>query len=105
LGVIFIKSGDTERVLTQTLFQAGNVVNLTGCTVTFNMRGSGGIVISSPATIVSPPTNGQVSYQFQASTFPVQGNYQAVWDVTFSDGGRISFPEGGFLNIRVLETI
>lgn len=110
-----IRAGDTVSVIQQTLEdENGAPVDLTGAQVRFRLApitGSGTSVLDAAATVVqtgSPPnfTNkGVVKYTWVAGNTAVAGLYLAEWEVTFSGGGVGTYPNGGYVLIRMTEQL
>jgi len=71
------------------------IVDLTGCTAKFQLieRDTGIVLLNKVATIVSPPTNGEVQYDWETGETTVEkSKYKARFEITFSDGKLESFP-------------
>jgi len=107
---ISIKANDTAIVFSDTLLLAGAAYNLTGCSVLFALRpfvqstrfsGSG---FSAAATIVDAAA-GTVSYSPTAGFPTAPGNYKQEWEVTRSDGAKLTFPSDGYNEIEMLEDL
>ena len=96
----FIKQNDTRPALYAQLLQDGSPVDLTGCTVRFNM--SSGL---SREAIITDATNGCVRYDWQEGDTAVPGVYAAEFEVTFPDGTRETFPNDGFLEIVITREV
>jgi len=90
-----LQRGDTAPPIRATLYDAeGNPVNLVGATVAFFMRRVRQRTLkidSAPVTVVSP-TEGQVSYAWQAGDTNEPGVYEARFAVTYPGGEVESFP-------------
>jgi hypothetical protein len=119
-----IKAGDTSPALVVTLSNDSGVVDLTGATVTFSMRRreetdreawtenpdvfpspSGPLVVSSqPATVVSPPSNGQVQYGWASGDTATPGRYIGAFKVTIG-GKAATYPSVGFIDIKILPNL
>lgn len=104
--VFYIKQGNTLPVYTDTLTDAfGNVVNLTGATVTFHMTNMfAGNVVNSTASIINA-AQGQVSYTWQSGDTAIPGTYSAEWAVTFSGGAQQTFPLTSYRTISIMPDI
>ena len=103
--MIVVKAGDSERTIKDVLTVDGEAANLTSATVTFVVRSPDGYVSKYAATVTSPPTAGLVAYRLTGVEFPVTGNYEYGWGVTFQDAGVMEFPETGWAGARVLDTL
>lgn len=68
MGILLI-AGDTgsKIIITCKDRDTGAAIDLTGATVKLRYSISGGTTVEKTATVVSPPTLGQVSYQFLAN--------------------------------------
>lgn len=86
---------DTAPPLTATLYDAeGNVIDLTGATVTFGMRyrrSREDKILNAPASILDAP-NGRVQYQWLATDTDQPGYFDAHFRVTYPGGQVESFP-------------
>jgi len=74
---------------------AKTVVDLTDCTAKFQLieRDTGIVIFSKTATILSPPSNGQVQYDWETGdTNVAKDEYKARFEITFSDTKIQSFP-------------
>lgn len=73
----------------------GTVVNLTGCTAKFQLveRDTGLVILNKAATVLSPPTNGIVQYDWEAGETGVQkSKYKIRIEITFADAKIQTFP-------------
>ncbi|MCF1707871.1 hypothetical protein L0V05_03465 [Tabrizicola sp. J26] len=99
-GTFYIKRGDTSPALRFALEPA---VGLVGASVQFQMRLRGG------ATIIDAPCNvldaSVVEYNWAASDTADDGVYEAEFRVTYADGAIETFPNNGFLTVRIAEDI
>lgn len=96
----YIKRGDTSPALRFALEPA---VGLTGASVQFQMRLRGGVtVIDAPGSIVEGAT---VEYAWVAADTAEAGLYEAEFRVTYADGAVETFPNSGFLTVRVAEDV
>ena len=98
-----VKQNDTRPRIRMYLKQgasgAVSAIDLTDATaVVFNMRlatNPNTVVVSrGAAEILTPATAGGVQYTFDASDTATVGQYQAEFEVTFSDGGVLTVPNG-----------
>lgn len=90
----YIKQNDTRPALQAILKDAdGNPINLVGATAVFHMSRRGSLVVSGPCEIPNPAT-GQVNYIWQAGDTDEIGTYNAEIEVTYSDGGIETHPNG-----------
>lgn len=98
-----IRAGDRLPVIGATItdgkpvpgFPNGTPVVLTGATVRFLMRP---LDHSTPtldnAATITDPTGGKVTYAWAAGDTAIAGSYIAEWQITFSDGRRLTVPNG-----------
>ncbi len=103
-GTFTLKRGDTSPALVYTLIPT--TIDLTGATVKFQMRTRSGVTIKDVnATVVSvtdPPT---LKYQWVSPDTDVADLYEAEFKVTYSDGKIETFPNEGFIQIRINEDV
>ena len=102
MSTFYTKKGNTAIAIAVTLSDANGAVSLANATVRFRMRSWDGI--SSPAggtakvdAAATPDpdqvTNrGKVTYTWQAADVDTPGLYACEWEVTFSDGAKVTFP-------------
>ena len=81
--------GDTAPDLVATLHEDGDAsapINLTGCTVVFQMRKPDDkrYTVNRSATI-EDAVNGVVRYEWGANDLAIPGTYQGQFEVTYSD--------------------
>lgn len=99
-----IKQGDTLPIFQVTLKAGGVAVDLTGATVTFEMRDEyGAIVVQAAATPdADQVTNkGVVAFTFTAANTATAGKFLAEWKVDFGGGAIQTFPTRGFDKVYV----
>lgn len=99
-----IKQGDTRPVFLATLFSGNNVVDLTtASTAKLTLVDSAGSTTLSLAamTILTPATNGQVSYAWQSADTATADTYQGEVKVTWGDGTIERFPNDGNFEVVV----
>jgi len=73
----------------------GTTVSLEGCTAKFQLveRDTGMVILNKAATVVSPPTNGIVQYDWVAGDTIVQkSKYKIRIEVAFADAKLQTFP-------------
>ena len=99
-----IKRGDTLFLLEYLLDPA--TVDLTGAMVLFKFRPrNGAMQFSRAATAPILTVTPKVAYAWQAGDTDVAGLFEGEFEVTFP-GGRIkTFPDPGFIPIRITEDI
>lgn len=102
-----IKSGATAPYLNATLYDGDVPLNLTGATVLMRMRrtAGGALIINSPATIVGPPVDGVVSYEWLVADTDEVGDFEVEWEVTFAGGAKEVFPTEGYTSVKILPSL
>ena len=104
----FLKLGDTSSSIASILENSGGTaVNIQGATVRFKMQPIGGGTLTVDAAAVNGQTGdgsdgsrGIVAYSW--ATVPgTAGLYLGEWEVTTSGGSVQSYPNGGYVTIRV----
>ena len=99
-----IKRGDTSPAIRYALDPA--TVVLTGATVRFQMRARNGAVLMDVAALVVTATGTPtVEYSWQAGDTATAGLYEAEFRVTYADGKIETFPNEGFIPVRVNEDV
>ena len=99
-----IKRGDTSPAIRYALEPA--TVVLTGATVRFQMRARNGAVLMDVAALVVTATGTPtVEYSWQAGDTATAGLYEAEFRVTYADGKIETFPNDGFIPVRVTEDV
>src|SRR5690348_3139484 len=96
-----IGQGDTRPELVTVLEEedTGDVIDLTGATVTFTMTyvNEDGSLADAPTVddepcSVTDETGGEVSYTFTSADTATAGEYDAEFQITFGDGGIETVP-------------
>lgn len=107
----YIKEGDSSPPLIVTcLDEDENIIDLTaGIAFKFFMIDPGAAtpkVDGRAAVVEGAPTNGQLRYNWQAdgSDTDDPGDYDAEFEVEWSDGTRTTFPNFRFLRIKIAKT-
>jgi hypothetical protein len=98
-----MKQFDTSPVIQARLRTSANtVVTLTGATVKFIMKSeSNKVLVSSPADIVDQ-YQGIVKYEWQPNDVSQSGMCLAEFEVTYEDDSVETFPNNGYIKIKVL---
>ena len=101
----YIKRGDTLFFL-EYILEGPTGLNLTGASVLFKMRNrNGAVVFSRAATVAVATGNPTVRYVWQAGDTTTAGLFEGEFEVTFSGGQIKTFPDPGFIPIRISEDI
>jgi len=101
----FIKRGDTSPFLRFALEPAATVV-LTGAAVLFQMRRrNGAMLVSRAATVITAVGTPTVQFNWQAGDTVEAGNFEGEFRVTYGDGSIETFPNEGFIPIRISEDV
>jgi 5-hydroxyisourate hydrolase-like protein (transthyretin family) len=104
----FIAQHDTADVIERTLRNAfGVAVNLTGATLKFSMRlkPGGAVKISALLGTIVDAVNGRVRYEFVAANTDTSGEYEAEFQVEYSDASIQTFPNDGFIPVSIKDDI
>lgn len=92
-----IKQNDTSEALTATLNDSINTVfSLAGCTVVFSMRSvqTGLIKVNRASVTIVDATNRKVAYAWAVGDTDTSGEFIAEFEVTFTTGKILTFPNG-----------
>lgn len=101
------KQNDTRPVVNATLLDAaGAPVSLTGATVKFIMRAvdASTTKVDSAATVVDSSA-GRVRYTWVAADTDTVGEFEAEFEVTYSDGGVETFPKVGYITVTIADDV
>lgn len=101
-----IRQGDTASPIASVLRDANlDPVDITGAAITFRMQEIGAPSVHIDAAANNDQTGlsgvGAVSYDWQPGDTDEPGLYEGVFRATFGDGSVQSFPNGGYVLIRV----
>ena len=107
-----IKMNDTLPKLQLSVFDKGclgqkRYFNLTGVTgVTFSMIDQFGNykISGKPATIMSL-TGGTIQYSWSDDDTTTSGNFKAEFQLQYSDGKRLTIPQGSPISIKIFGEI
>lgn len=97
------KRNDTGPTITAQLsYSDGTNPNLTGAAVKFIMAvgTAGSTKVAATATIVNAAA-GIVSYTPLAADTNTTGDYNVEWQVVFSGGMKVTFPDPGYQSLTV----
>lgn len=100
-----LKRNDTKDTISYPLKNNdGTIVNLTGATVRFVMGIGNTLITNAPATIADA-AGGIAEYTLTDADTLVAGNLQAEFEVTFSDGKVKTFPNDGYISVKIKSNI
>lgn len=97
------KLGDTNKPLEITLSPAS--VDVTGSTIRVLVRSTSALIVDRAPTVVAVTGPASLSCAILAGDFTVEGDYQCEVRVTFPDGKVQTFPENGYLSVRVVRNL
>jgi hypothetical protein len=102
--------GDTESPIEDTLIDDGGVSDISGFQkVEFHLIKPDDTSVtatdSDAAVTVEDSVNGQVKYEFQSGDLDQDGRYRYEWEVTFGDGGILTYPSSGWEPIFVRDEL
>jgi 5-hydroxyisourate hydrolase-like protein (transthyretin family) len=103
----YIKQGDTSPSIETILESADGtvIIDLTSANVNFRMKHAQQDVSVSGACTIVDEDGGRVRYDWLAGDTAVSGWYRAQFEVTYVDEKFETFPNDGFLWIKVDEDI
>lgn len=103
-----IRQHDHGEAMTSTLLDAdGAAVDLTGASVALCVApaAGGARIVDDAAAEVTDAAAGKVSYTWKAADTEAPGTFFAQWKVTFADESVQSFPNDGFMAVRITPDI
>jgi hypothetical protein len=107
MSTFYIKTGDTSPAIRYAL-EPSSVV-LTGASVRFQMRQrrsrGGATLIDAAAVVVTVTGTPTVEYQWEAADTANTGTFEAEFRVTYPNGRIETFPNDGFISVKVSEDI
>ena len=107
MSTFYIKQNDTVPSIRATLKNgSGNAVDLASTTIRFHMRALGGTSakVDAVASVINANT-GIVQYDWDAADTDTVGSYQAEFEVTYSDSTVETFPNNGYILIKITDDI
>lgn len=103
---VTLKRGDTRRAIRAVLKDAdGDPVNLTDCSVSFHMAPLLRPVTVNRAAHIKNADAGEVWVVWVPGETDTSGIYRAEFQVVYLDGRRETFPNGGYISIRILDDL
>lgn len=99
-----IKRNDTSPTLLYQLDLADGQT-LVNATIRFHMNDAAGTSIVDDAGSIYDATEEQIQYAWSAADTVTAGIYNAEFEVTFADGSVETFPNDGYLRVRVYEDL
>ena len=104
----FIKRNDDQPTLDVALRDDKNrPVDVTGASVVFHMRNTADDTtkISGASVTVLAASKGEVRYSWTTVNTNTAGNFEAEFQVTFSDGGVQTFPNDTYIDVIITEDV
>lgn len=99
-----LKRNDTKDNIKATLSNESGPVDLTGASVRFLMSRQGVVKVDKPA-LIQDAVNGLVWVVFEQGDTSDSGNFNAEFEVTFSDGRIETFPNDGYIMIQIISDL
>jgi len=101
--IFVISQGDTQPTLRRQLQDGdGNPINLTGATVRFYMQSKDGTqLVNAGSCTITDVANGWIEYDWQSGDTDTAGFHRAEFEVEYSPGNFESFPNEGYLQIKI----
>jgi hypothetical protein len=97
-----VKRGDTAPGFRAQCRNGSDPANLTGATARLLLRGDSDLIAASFPLTVEPGTDGWVSRDWQAGDLATVGTRRGEVEVTYSAGGRQTFPGAGYFTLEIL---
>jgi hypothetical protein len=103
---VTIKRGDRRNCIKAVLKDSSGLpVNLANCSVVFRMAPVGRKAIIDRAAHIETAVAGEVWFVWAAGETDTSGVYRAEFQVTYLDGKKETFPNDGYIGIRILDNI
>jgi len=105
--MFYIKQNDTSPAIQrQCLDYADNPVNVTGASVRFLMRpvGDSTVKVTGVGSVVDGAT-GLVKYQWSTGDTDTTGDFEAEFEVTYTDGTVETFPNTTYIKVKITDDI
>jgi len=101
-----IKRNDTSPSIAGVLKDAdGNVRDLTSATIRFHMIDKDDTTVVDAAATILNATTGRVAYEWSAADTVTSGGFRGEFEVTFADATIETFPNTGYIPIRIYEDL
>lgn len=98
------KQLDTRNALKAILKEDGTAIDLTNCTVNFILKRGSSTIIDRTVTI-NDAASGEVWVVFSKDELDNPGRWQGEFVVTFDDGSKETFPNQGYLEVKIKDNI
>lgn len=104
--IFFLKRNDTSRAI-KFYPQANPASSFAGATVVFNMADqAGGKKINRGTATIGTDTDGTYfAYEWSATDTNLEGDYDAEFEVTLSDGSVETYPNDNYINVRIMKDL
>lgn len=103
---VYAKQNDFGTTVTSVATDAdGAIIDLTGATIRFKMMPIGGGTVLDVTSTNPAPTAGSLVHTWGTAQLATAGLYLAEWQATYAGGQILTFPNGGYLSIRVTPEI
>ena len=103
---VVLKRGDTRHAIRAVLKDAaGNPVDLTDCSVAFSMASLGWSTVIDRAVYVRDAKAGEVWVVWAPGETSVSGVYRAEFSVQYPDNRKETFPNDGYLSIKIMKDL
>lgn len=96
-----IVCGDTLPHLSAVLTQAGAPIDLTNCTVRFEMKPFAGGDVLGGACVVDSATDGRIHYEWKTVDTATIGSYHGQFHITYGNGDTLTVPTTGVVSVAV----
>ena len=101
-----IKRNDTSPIIAGTCKDSdGTAIDITGATIRFHLINAAGTTVVDAAGAIVSATAGTVSYTWQTADTTTSGNHTAEFEVTYSGGAIETFPNRGFIPVRIYDDL
>jgi DUF4097 and DUF4098 domain-containing protein YvlB len=103
-----LKQGDTWPPLQATLSDENGPLNLTGATVSLDLKATNGgavLALAGSTTILAPATNGAVSYQWAVGDTATVGTYSGEFEITWPNGTVTTVPSATYFTVTIVPNL